>query len=161
MRVSNRDGPRSRSLIPRGGRDQRPREDGAVAVEFAAVAMLFIAILYGIMVFGLVFALNHTMTHAASEGARAAITAPPDSDPADIEQVAIAAAEDRMSWLPASRMPDAEATLAECENETDQDCITVTISYDYADRPLIPNLPGLGIVIPDEMIRHAVLQVSQ
>lgn len=50
----------------RAGRDRR----GAVAVELAIVSPLLFAVLFGIIEFGWMFTVKHTMVNAAREGAR-------------------------------------------------------------------------------------------
>jgi len=49
------------------------RERGATAVEFALVFPLFFLILYAIVTFGLIFAVQQSLTLAATEGARSAL----------------------------------------------------------------------------------------
>ena len=48
----------------------RHREDGAAAVEFALVAMLFFTLIFGAIQFGYTFFEYISVTHAAREGAR-------------------------------------------------------------------------------------------
>ena len=55
-----------------GRRDER----GAEMVEFAFVVVLLIALLYGIISYGLVLAAQSTITQAAADGARAGIVLP-------------------------------------------------------------------------------------
>lgn len=50
-----------------------PAEDGAVAVEFVILFPLFMLILVGIIEFGHLFYVRHTLTNASREGARAAV----------------------------------------------------------------------------------------
>ncbi|WP_395677142.1 TadE family protein [Inquilinus sp.] len=52
--------------------DLRP-DAGLAAVEFALIAPLFLAILFGIFVYGLSFGAWLAVRHAAAEGARAAV----------------------------------------------------------------------------------------
>jgi Flp pilus assembly protein TadG len=49
------------------------REDGVVAVEFVILFPLFMLILAGIVEFGHLFYVRHTLTNASREGARAAV----------------------------------------------------------------------------------------
>jgi len=49
------------------------REDGLVALEFVILFPLFLLILVGIMEFGHIFYVRHTLTNASREGARAAV----------------------------------------------------------------------------------------
>jgi Flp pilus assembly protein TadG len=53
-------------------RSGRAGEDGAAIIEFAAVGILFMTLLWGILAYGFVFVAQHAITHAASEGALAA-----------------------------------------------------------------------------------------
>src|ERR1700733_9677296 len=50
-------------------------ERGAEMVEFAFVVVLLIALLYGIISYGLILAAQNTITQAAADGARAGIIA--------------------------------------------------------------------------------------
>jgi Flp pilus assembly protein TadG len=59
-------------------RDLRADETGAVAVEFALVAMLLFTLLFGIIQFGLWFWCWQTGAHAAREAARFAAVEPCD-----------------------------------------------------------------------------------
>src|SRR2546423_13790868 len=62
-------------------RPRRERDRGAVLVEFALVFILFAFICYALVVFGLALNLKSNLTHAASEGARAAVGAGGGCDP--------------------------------------------------------------------------------
>ena len=54
---------------------RRSDERGAEMVEFALVVVLLIALLYGIVSYGLILAAQSTITQAAADGARAGIVA--------------------------------------------------------------------------------------
>src|SRR2546428_13229795 len=56
-------------------RRPRCRDRGAVLIEFSLVFILFAFICYALVVFGLALNLKSNLTHAASEGARAAVGA--------------------------------------------------------------------------------------
>lgn len=56
------------------------REDGVVAMEFVILFPLLLLILVGILEFGHLFYLRHTLTNASREGARAAVMFYPGSD---------------------------------------------------------------------------------
>jgi Flp pilus assembly protein TadG len=49
------------------------QDEGVAAIEFAIVAPVFLAMLFGIIVYGIYFATWIAVTEAASEGARAAV----------------------------------------------------------------------------------------
>lgn len=129
-------------------------DDGAAAVEFALVGTLFFMLLFAIITFGLVLALNHSLSHAAAEGARSGLVA---------GTAAIDTAEDaalnRLGWLGAGTT--VQATLEPCDGDPGRECIRVVTSYDYLNNPLVPPLPGFGLLMPDVMSRSAVVQMTQ
>jgi len=133
----------------------RQGDDGAAAVEFALVSLLFLMLVFGIVTFGLVFALNHTLTHAAAEGARSALVVPA----ANTKQAAEDAARTRLGWL--ENTATVNASVGPCLSDPGRQCVEVFTSYDWLANPLVPPLPGLGLVMPDEMTRSAVVQVTQ
>lgn len=137
-------------------RDRVRDEDGVAALEFAIVSMVFLLFLYGILTYGFIFGLDQSLNHAAEEGARAAISTASDS-------AAITKAQDtafsRLSWL-GSRIQasDVVATVAACPNDTTVKCVTVTITYPWSTRPLVPRLAGLPA--PNQMQAVAVVQLT-
>ena len=58
-----------------GQRRRQHDERGAEMVEFAFVVVLLIALLYGIISYGLILSAQSTVTQAAADGARAGIVA--------------------------------------------------------------------------------------
>ena len=58
-----------------GQRRRQHKERGAEMVEFAFVVVLLIALLYGIIPYGLILSAQSTVTQAAADGARAGIVA--------------------------------------------------------------------------------------
>ena len=137
-------------------RNRMRREDGVAAVEFAIVSIVFLLFLYGILTYGFIFGLDQSMNHAAEEGARSAISTTTDA-------AAITKAQDtalqRLSWL-GSRIQssDVVAAVAACPNDTTVKCITVTITYPWSTRPLVPRLAGLPA--PSQMQAIAVVQLT-
>jgi Flp pilus assembly protein TadG len=132
------------------------REDGVAAVEFAIVSMVFLLFLYGIITYGFIFGLDQSMNHAAEEGARAAISK-------TTEAAAITHAHDtaldRLSWL-GSRIQSSDivATVADCANDTSVRCITVTITYPWSTRPIVPRLATLPQ--PGQLVATAVVELT-
>lgn len=129
-------------------------DDGAAAVEFALVGTLFLMLLFAIITFGLVFALNHTLSHAAAEGARSGLVAGTTA-----VEAAEAAALNRLGWL--GDGTTVQASLEPCDGDPGRECIRVVTTYDYLNNPLVPPLPGFGLVMPDVMSRSAVVQMTQ
>lgn len=141
---------------PGATRTRPSAEDGVAAVEFALVGTVFLMFLFGILTFGLVFALNHTLSHAAAEGARSGLTPAVGTT---VEDTAESAATSRLGWLGAGA--SVVATVEPCASDTSRQCVRVVTSYNWAANPLVPPLPGLGLVMPDVMSRFAVVQISQ
>lgn len=145
-------------MTPASASPSRHAEDGAAAVEFALVSVLFLMLVFGIITFGLVFALNHTLTHAAAEGARSALVAAGGAT--EQELAAEDAARTRLGWLEGTA-EEPDATVTACESDPGQQCVQVVTSYNWLENPLVPPLPGLGLVMPDVMTRSAIVQVTQ
>ncbi|MFA5082011.1 MAG: TadE/TadG family type IV pilus assembly protein [Hydrogenophilaceae bacterium] len=136
--------------------DSAHRQRGAAAVEFALVFVLFFMVMYGAIAYGVVFAIKHSMTQAASEGARAAL-----QDVGDIaarEALAQTTAANALSWLGANA--PIPIVSIDCTPTTPAfTCLKVAITYDYAANPIIPPIPGLGIVLPANLNAQAIVQI--
>jgi Flp pilus assembly pilin Flp len=139
-------------------------ERGVAAVEFAIVSLLLLTILYGMITFGFVFALDHNLTSAAAEGARSAISearvqpATPAGDLA-VEQFAVDAARDRLAFAAARANAVIQADKRPCDNDQGIQCITVTIDYDYDTYPLVPGYMGFDEWI-GELHNEATVQLD-
>ncbi|MGQ0743787.1 MAG: TadE/TadG family type IV pilus assembly protein [Acidimicrobiales bacterium] len=125
-------------------------------VEFALVFTLLAFLLYGLITFGMILAVKQGVTNAASEGARAAIGA---SDPV---ATADARARSALSWLGPEKVAAANFAVATapCVGGSGPTCVTVTITYPYAEQPLVPPAPGLGLVTPDQFSSSASVQIG-
>ncbi|HVE94683.1 MAG TPA: TadE family protein [Acidimicrobiales bacterium] len=142
-------------------------ERGSALVEFSVVFGLFAFIIFALVTFGMMLAAKNSITHAAAEGARAAIgvaelpAATLDSRREDEAKAAVARSLD---WFGSKYQPsDTSAAVARCDpaNVADlTECITVTITYPYKDRPIIPPLPGIGLMTPDTFTATAVVKLS-
>lgn len=132
-------------------------------VEFAFVVVLLVALLYGIVTYGLILAAQATVTQAAADGARAGIVA---------SSTAVATAEAQagadLGWMnkgtcgsgtPATTLT-CVAVTEPCPSNTNNTCLKVTVSYNYASAPLFPEMPGLGVITPSTISSTNVLQLS-
>jgi len=140
-------------------------ENGVEMLEFALVIPIFVFVLYGLIAFGIMLNGKQQITNAVSEGARAAIGARPQAGEND-QQAQERTAKERVSQalggnaLGGNYDPSmTTATVAPCTNSSSQ-CITVTVTYPYSSKPLVPNAPGLGLLMPDTLKSTAVVQVS-
>jgi Flp pilus assembly protein TadG len=124
-------------------------------VEFALVFGLFVMILYGLIAFGMVLATKQRVTNAAAEAARAAVGV---ADVAAAETVAT----DRVTKLlgTSGGRYTATAVGAPCDPLVTggAECITVRITWDYENHPIVPPAPGLGVFMPDTFGSDATVQ---
>lgn len=154
---------RMRALTP----DRGKRDRGAALVEFAIVAVLLMMFIYGIAAYGILLATKNNITHAAAEGARSALSVS-ELPAATLNARRIAQAQStvatRLGYLGSKyQASDTAATIGLCEPSNPADttqCITVTITYPWSARPIIPSAPGLGIVMPDNLRSTAVVRLS-
>lgn len=131
-------------------------QGGAVVIEFALVFVLFFMVMYGIVAYGMIFALKHSLIQAANEGARAAV-----KDVGGVTQrlaLARTVAAENIAWL-GDRAPEPKVTAENCAT-TPYVCVKVELVYDYARNPLVPALPALGIVLPESLQGQASVQLD-
>ncbi|UZG44203.1 TadE family protein [Caldimonas thermodepolymerans] len=158
---------RDRHRPPRTGAARRAR--GAAAVEFAIVFLAFFMLLWGILTYGFAFAAQQIVTLAAQNGVRAALRYQPATNAVAARQArtqaARAAARESLDWLTrvhANFDADAAVTAAwtTCPYQAQWECVSVAVRYPYAERPLIPPLPGLQRMLPDQLTGSATMQVD-
>lgn len=137
----------------------RRGDRGAAAVEFALVAPLLLMLVFGIISYGYMLSFRQAISQGAAEGVRAAAVAPQG---ADFAALAEAAVDEALSGYQGVECADAAVTC----NITVDPCgssaayATVEIVYDYDARPLTPDLPGLGFVMPNTLRYQAKAEVS-
>lgn len=153
----------------------RADERGAAAVEFALVVPVLLLLLFGIIDYGYMLSFRQALSQGAAEGARAAAVSPLPVA-ADKEQAALDALNDALESYGVTCAGTAAGSnllkgttdvgscsvaTAACVNDGTKDCVTAALDYEYADHPLIPSVPGLGVVLPDHLEYDAVAQVSE
>jgi Flp pilus assembly protein TadG len=136
---------------PRVGRGRR-QEDGAAAVEFALVALLLFALIFGIIAFGIALFNQQGAVQAAREAARRA-------------SVGIASATDCQNALTAGR----DAVGSAKSSFTSMDMVIAENTY---QKPLIVNvhykldlseigwLPGIPSTLSLTQSAHAAIEVG-
>ena len=133
-------------------------------VEFAFVSLLLMFLIYGIAAFGILLSTKNSITHAASEGARSALSVA-DLPTATvntrrIDQAKATVAKD-LAWMGANYNPSyVNASIANCSVSDSTQCITVTITYPWSTNPLIPLAPGMGMAMPNNVRATAVVRIS-
>jgi Flp pilus assembly protein TadG len=136
---------------------RRHDQRGAALVEFAIASMVLLVLLFGIISYGYVLSFKQALTQAAADGARAGAVG---GDIATTVGKSVGAfnktcnaggltcKSDTTAWPPVAYA---------CGTHT---CITVEVSYDWKNYPLLPKFPGLGLLLPDTLKSKSVTQVS-
>jgi Flp pilus assembly protein TadG len=137
-------------------------------LEFALVIPIFVFVLYGLIAYGIALSAKQTITHSAAEGARAAVGAV--ANPGETQdQAEVRVARDRVSRdLQGSLsgndqyVDTSQTSVGYCTPALNSGpkCITVKVTYPYSDHPLVPNAPGLGLVMPSTLSSTAVVEVQ-
>jgi Flp pilus assembly protein TadG len=166
-----------------GARHHRgERERGSAAVEFALVAPLLLLLLFAIISYGYMLSYRQALSQGAAEGARAAAVALPSSTSGAKITLAVTGVNEALNsyGVSCTAAPATSAstsatgdlvkssttvgsclvTIATCVQATASECATVTINHAYEDHPLLPTVPGMGIVLPGSLSYTAVAEVS-
>ena len=159
-----------------GRAPRRRNHQGAAAVEIALVAPLLMLLVFGVISYGYMLSFRQALSQGAAEGARAAAVSPfPDA--ADKEQSALDAINDALdvnaygitctgtasgSTLKkdAVTVGTCSVVTAACASDPTKDCVTVSLDYRYKDNPLLPNFPGVGLLLPSHLTYDATSRVS-
>lgn len=108
------------------------RRRGAVAVELAVVAPLLFAVLFGIIEFGWLFTVQHTMVNAAREGARLGVL-----QGITVEEVEV----QTLSFLEPMGLQD-KVTIAITEATPGDPFVTVQVTVPREDVSLVGDFFG-------------------
>lgn len=135
-------------------------EQGAVIVEFAAVFVVFAILLAGLISYGMIFAVQQSLEHAASESARAAVGV---ADEGDAEGRVRDTLNEQLGWLASGDTPldhpDVEAVVCPmdgataCSGVADGD-LYVQVTYSGGLLSLMP----FQIATPSQLRASAVLE---
>lgn len=125
----------------------RSSQTGAAAIEFALLFVLFFAIFYALVSYSVTMLLQQSFTHAAEEGARAAVAVNPLAYPdtatfaGDVESRVRDTVDNALAWLPAK-----VRTAVTGENvQIDWAGTTMTVRVTYSDYAADPMLPALTL----------------
>ena len=133
------------------------REDGAVVVEFAVVFVMFAVLLSGLIQYGVIFAAQQSMAHAAAESVRSVVNIADTGADGTADEAEAAIADvlgGGLQWLDGSidaadgasvdyvincdgcadgvTTPDGDAVCASC--------IEVTVTFNWAQDRLVPQI---------------------
>lgn len=162
---------------PRRQTSRRGRgERGAALVEFTLVSVLLLLLVFGIISFGLLLSFKQDMTRAAAEGARAgAVAAAGEAygDAYDETDRAVREFSDRFATNGCKTegmedslgATDCDVKVLDCGGMTNDpnlpDCVTVTLTYNYEDHPLVTPIPLLSSLLPNEVKAASVAKVNE
>lgn len=140
---------------------------GTYAIEFAFVFLLFYALLYATLCYGVMFAMRSGLQHAAEDGARAGLryqNVAAGSDPMPLRRAAAAqaAALKVAGWSSTAPVVVAQVCQPATANCTNPVCgptwtqrcqMVVTVTATGMDRLM----PMLHFALPDRLVGHASL----
>jgi Flp pilus assembly protein TadG len=126
----------------RFGHDER----GSVAIEFAFIAVVFLTILFGIMSYGFQFATRIALSHAVSEGGRAAVAGLDDGQREQFARDAIQRAVE--SYSPLVNWSGIEVLDPQWRDTANGRVGDITITYTDNRFSFLPFIPT-----PDEVMR--------
>ncbi|GGB97797.1 hypothetical protein GCM10007205_03850 [Oxalicibacterium flavum] len=139
------------------------RQQGASAIEFALVFPLFFLIFYAIITYGLILVAQQSVTLAAAEGARAALRhAEAENIRDDHAEAAAKGPASVAAWLGLNNLDVTKTLLDPCPYTNSARCYSVTVSYPYAERPLVPLLLGplMEFAVPTQLSSTAIVQLD-
>lgn len=143
-------------IAPRRRHDER----GAALVEFAIASVVLLVLLFGIIEYGYVLSFKQGLTQAAAEGARVGAVGGDSASVAAAVNKAAGAFKQTCNTGGLTCKNDAGVwppTPTTCGSNT---CITIEVSYDWKNHPLLPKFPGLGLILPDTLKSTSVARVS-
>jgi len=147
-----------------------PRQRGAYATEFALVFLLFFAVVYGLITYGLIFTAQQSLNLAAQDGARAALRWQQGGEPLLARAAAARdVALDRARWVQAMAgagalqvaVCDAGGLLSgngACSGQALPDrALEVVLRYPYAQAPLVPTFSRL--LVPGALASRSIVRL--
>jgi Flp pilus assembly protein TadG len=139
-------------------------EAGTALVEMAFLIAPLVLFLFGIIVYGFLMSFRQNMTQAAAEGARAGAVAPAAPGYATAIARATEATNKALGSFGEScsngRTTCGFVVSAPCPSSTAPACITVTVTYDYAGHPLMPDIPIVSNAIPSTFVSSSSAQLN-
>jgi len=138
-------------------------------VEFALVVPLLLVLVFAIISFAFMLSFRQALSQAAAEGARAAAV---QLDASARTTDATTAVNDALAGAgitcAGGVLRDGTTNAGTCvvgpavgcASAPSQDCVTVTLTYRYADHPRVPSFPLVGSMMPEELSYAATVRVS-
>lgn len=128
------------SRVRRGRRLLCVGEEGTVSIEFAVLLPVFLALLFGLVVFGIQYSTRIALTYAAGEGGRAALAGLSDDERQSLALGAVERVLNSLSPLVNPAQADVKVTFA---SQSQGEEVTVSIAYSdnrFASLPFVPTM---------------------
>ena len=131
---------------------------GGAAIEFALIFPILIALIMGILEFGLILHMKNVLANASREGARNAIIMVLGRDSTSVQTAAEDSVNtflDNSGWDHGEgsditiEITDQDGNTPVPEKSGDSVRVSVTRTYTYLILPILNGLPFLGMNIPD------------
>lgn len=145
---------------------------GVAAIEFALIFHILFLMLYGLLTYSLIFAIQHTLSLAAAEGGRAAVRFISNNDLNNLQlrkNAACIAAGNALSWISKKTSSEVckenlgnglsvvvESKICPASNSASVKCIEVNVGYDYKNHPFIPVL----LPVPNKLMGYSFTQFA-
>jgi len=142
----------------------RRSQKGAVAIEFALVFIIFFAVFYGLVSYGLPFVMMQSFNQATAEAVRRSVAVDPTTPNYStvVVNTANAALTQQLQWLP-SALNLVVGTDTSAAYDAATGTLTVSVNYPVSKlNQIMPFLvlPGLGAVpnLPTHLTARSSLQ---
>ena len=150
-----------------------PKQKGVAAVEFGLIFLPLFLLLYGLLTYSLIFAVQHSLVLAASEGGRAAVRFVSAADTVEVRKnSACFEIMKSLGWLKGvvgdfsctesgGGGSGVEIKLNDgfCAQAVgDSKCLETLINYDYKNNPIIPSI-GL-FPVPEKLSGKSFIRFS-
>ena len=145
---------------------RRGRDDGAALVEMAFLIPILGMLLFGIIEFGYLMSFRGGLAQAAAEGARAAATSSRTGTPTpqDNALTAINQALGNYNKSCSSAGMTCTYPIVDCGGATHTavlpDCMTVTVTYDEATYPVMPQIPLIDYAMPSTLSVSSTVELN-
>ncbi len=146
----------------------RTRSSGAAALEFAIVMPIFLAMVIGVVYFGVMLAMQQALTLAAEEGARAALRYPAgaasNNAAATLGLRVSAASAAALATLPSSIRNSispnnvAQAIDTSCTAPASVTACVIKVTLSLPSNTVLPIVPG--VPLPATFSGSAVVQIA-
>lgn len=125
--------------------------DGAIAVEFAIIAPLFLMIVFGIVMYGSYLAVIHGVQQLAAEAARSSIAGLNESERSSLANAYVTGNVKSYPLIDPARL-----TVNAATSGSDANVFIVSVNYD-ASGMFIYSLPTFVPVPPSTVVRSAAI----